>query len=199
MLNAELLRQSVGGLPVNQAEIDGLGSPPGIAVHGFWGKIEDLGGSGRVNILPLSKSLQQTGIPGKVGHDPQLDLGVIGAEQAKPGFSHKSLTNAPSLFGSYGNILQIGGAGRQPPSGRHRLLIVGMDSPGLRIDHFRQGIRIGIFQLGHAPVFENQTRELRLHGQLGQYLFTGGRLSARRFFQDRQLHFIKKNLLDLFR
>jgi len=57
------------------------------------------------------------------------------------------------------DVLQVGIGTRQPPGYRGRLRIARVQAAGLRMHHLRQLVGVGGFQLGHAAVVENRSRD----------------------------------------
>jgi hypothetical protein len=95
---------------------------------------------------PLGEGVEQALVPGQVGHDAQLDLGVVRRHQLVAGFGHEGLADAPPFGAADGDVLQVGVGRRQPAGGGHGLVVGGVDAPVL-VDHQRQLVGIGGLEL----------------------------------------------------
>jgi hypothetical protein len=135
---------------------------------------EHLGGGRLVDVLALGEGGQQPLVTGEVGHDAQLDLGVVRRHQLVTGARNEGLPDAAPLFVAYRDVLQVGIGGREPTGRRHRLMIGGVHPPGLRLDHQRQLVGVGGLELGQPTVLHQQLRQLIGLRQLGQHLFRSG-------------------------
>src|SRR5882762_6674844 len=76
-LQAELLRQTEGGHPVDQPEVDHLGVAALLGCDVFERAPEHLGSGGAVDVLARLERAQQILIPRDMRHDAQLDLRII--------------------------------------------------------------------------------------------------------------------------
>ena len=109
----------------------------------------------------------------------------------------EGFADAPALGVADRYVLQVGLVAGQPPRDRHRLREVGVHPSGAWVHHARQLVGVGGLELGQGAVVENEARERIVEGQLLEDVFVGGRLSARRLLQHRQLVLLEQHLLDL--
>ena len=76
-------------------------------------------------------------------------------------------------------------------------MIRSMHPPANRVDHQRQFVGIGGFQLRQTTVFQDHFRQRIIQRQLGQHFLIGRRSTARGLFQHRQLLLFIQNGLQL--
>ena len=151
-----------------------------------------------MDVQVLLEGGAQPGIAGQVGHDAQLDLAVVRSHQPPAGGRHECLAHPPPLGGADRDVLQVRVLGGQPPGGRHGLMVGGMHPPGVWVDLPGQLVRVGGFQLGERPVFDNDRRQFVAHaGQVLQHQFLRGGLALGRLLQDRQAQLVVEDLLQL--
>ena len=147
----------------------------------------------------MGKGVEQARVARQVRHDAQLDLRVVGRDDARTRRRDEGLADAPALFGADRDVLQVRVGAGEPPGDRHGLGIVGVHAPRGRVDRARQLVGVGALQLGHAAVVEDQLRQRVVERQLFQHLLVGGRRAGRRLLQHRQLLALEEDLLDLLR
>ena len=152
-----------------------------------------------MHILAVGKSLCQSSVFREVGHDAQLDLRVVGRNDAGAGRRDEGRTNASPLGRADRNVLQIGVAGGEPAGDGDGLCVAGMHATGLCIDHLRQLVGVGALELGELARFEQQFRQRVIERQFGEHLFVGRRRARRCLFLDRQAKLVEQNFGQLFR
>jgi hypothetical protein len=106
-VDAEVGGQAVGAHAVDQAEVDHLGIASLLAAHFAERHAEDLAGGGTVDVLAGGESRQQTLVAADVGHDAQLDLRVVGRDDARARRGDERLADAPPLGGADRDVLQV--------------------------------------------------------------------------------------------
>ena len=99
---AQLRGQAEGGLPVDDAEIDGLGAAAHLLVDICGRHMEDLAGRAQVDVLVLAEGLGKGLVARDVGQHAQVDLRVVGGDQ------HAALT------GHEGAAYPLPGRGTRP-------------------------------------------------------------------------------------
>ncbi|MNL21797.1 hypothetical protein D3C87_1431030 [compost metagenome] len=153
-----------------------------------------------MHVQVVAEGVHQAFVPGKVGHDPQLDLRIVRRQQFVAGRGHESLANAPPLGGAHRDVLQVRIAGRQTTGGRHSLVIRRVNPAGARVDLLRKAVGVGAFQLAHGTVFHQHFwQPVVILGQLGEHFFSGGWLALGGLLQHRQAEFLVENHTQLFR
>ena len=171
----QLLRQPVGGQAVGQPVVHRL--DPAAHLHGdLAGRhAEDPGRRLGVEVMAGGERLLQRGVAGQVGHDPQLDLAVVGGEQRLVAAAdHEALPDPAALLGADRDVLQVRVGGREPPGGRDHLVVGGVD-PAVLVSHRDQRVHDAL-QPGDVPVAEQvlQHRVAGLGEQAGERLGVGG-------------------------
>ena len=176
---AELPGQTERRHAVDETEIDCLGGPALIGADRIGRRAEHFGGGGPVHIHVFRKGLAQTLVSGKLGHDAQFDLRIVGGNQHPPLGRHESPSDPPSLPGARRNVLQVGIDGRQPAGGGHGLLVRGMHPSGVRIDASWKCVGVAGLELGQVAELQNRFRQGMHGGQFVQHRLRGGRLTGR--------------------
>ena len=143
--DAQLARQSESRHAVHETEIDRFGRATLIGADGVRRDAKHFRSGGLMNVEILGERTQQGRIAGKVRHDAQLDLRIIGGNEGVARRRHECLANAPPLLSANGNVLQIRILRRQPSRGRHCLVIGRMDASGHGIDLQRQIVGVSGF------------------------------------------------------
>ena len=142
---------------------------------------------------PWRNASMKAGSSGEVGHDPKLDLGVVGYQEdpALPGDEARPDGLAPR--GAYRNVLEIGLRRAEPAGGGAGLIEAGVDPPGAAIDPLRQRVHIGVLQLLQLAVLQNEPRKLVPHGrELLQHVGIGRRAGLG-LLQHRQLMLLEQD------
>ncbi len=174
-LDAELLGEPVGGQAVGEAVGHRLDLAAHLGVDGAAGDLEDLGGDGGVEVLAGGEGLDQCLVLGEVGHDPQLDLRVVGGEQRLVALADdEGPADHPALLGADRDVLQVRVLRGEPAGGGDHLVEGGVDPPG-RGDRLEQALDGGA-QLGLVAVAQQDHRQLvvGLGGEPGERVGVGG-------------------------
>jgi hypothetical protein len=86
-----------------------------------------------------------------VGEHSQLDLRVVGGEQARASRRHEAGADLAAGVGADRDVLEVGVDAREPP-GRGRGLAEGrVQAPVARVDQLGQGVEVGRLELGQLP------------------------------------------------
>jgi len=155
--HADAARESEGALPVDDPEVDGLALRAHLAGNLFDWHAVDLGGDEAVYIPVRGEGLHQGLVLREVRQQPQLDLRVVGAEDAValPG-RDKRRPDFPPQFGPDRDVLQVRPAGAEPAGRGYRLVERGMHPVCPRIDKCSQFIDVGILELREGAVVEDE-------------------------------------------
>ena len=113
----------------------------------------------RVDVPVGEEGLDERRVPGEVGQDAELDLGIIGGEEDVAFVGHEGPAESCSPSPARGDVLEVGFARGQPAGRSHGLIVGRVDAARRRIDKLRQGIGVGGFELGHLPVVEDVARQ----------------------------------------
>ncbi len=197
-LDAEVAGQAERAHAVNQAEVDHLGITTLLAGDFRCRCAENFSSSGTMNIHAFGKCAQHVLIARDVGHDAQFDLRIVGGNNHAIFGRYKRFADTPAFGGANRDILQVRIVRRQPSGNGNRLCIIGMHATGFRIDHLRQFVGVGRFQLGQAAVIEQHLWQRIIFRQFLQHFFIGRRRSGWRFLDHRQLEFIEQDFAQLF-
>ena len=149
-----------------------------------------------MDIATAFKRLDHALVGAQLGRDPQFNLRIIGGEnQVVVALGDESPADLAPLFAADRDILQVRPIGFHPPRGRHQLVVVRVDPPGLFVDRARQHIDIGGLELGMQTIIEDILRDLMTIGQTAQNLLAGLVLTGLRRFSGIgvQFHFLKEN------
>ena len=106
--DSELLCETERRLPVDDAEIDGLGASPLLGRDFFCRKAQDFGGRTAVDIGTLEKRFDQSLVAGQVCQDPQFHLGIVGREHRGAFSRDKGSSDGASHFCPNRYVLEIG-------------------------------------------------------------------------------------------
>ncbi len=196
-LDAQALGEAESAHAVDQAEIDRLGITPLLGGDRLRRHRKNLAGGGAMNIHALFERTQQAGILADVRHDAQLDLRIIGTDDAVPGRRDEGLANAAPFDGTDRDVLQIGVVAGQPSGHRNRLGIGRVDPAGCRVHHQRQFIGVSALQLGQRTVLEQPGRQRIVGGQFGQHLLVGRRRAGGGFLLHGQAELLEQHIADL--
>ena len=113
---------------------------------------------------PAAKAAGEAGVARQVGDGPQLDLVVVGHQQAPPGRRHERLAEPPALLGAHRDVVQVGPVRRQPPGAGHGLAERGVDPPvGGHLGG--QALAVGGAELLHLAVAEQDLDDRVLAAQ----------------------------------
>ena len=147
--------------------------------HLVLGHMEHPGGGDGVEVLPGQERLLHGLVPGDVGQQPQLDLGIVRIHQHMARGRHEHLPHFAAQVRAGGDVLQIGLRGAQAARGRYRHLEAGADA-AVGVDDLQKPVGIGAFQLGILPVGQHVGHQ-RLILQLLQHVRIGGPAGFRLF------------------
>ena len=194
---ADVLCQGEGGNTVHDTEINRLGAGAHLRCHLGRVHMEHLRRREGVEILPGQKCLPHHLIPGHMGQEPQLHLGVVRVHQYMTRRRHEHAPDPAAHLRPGGNILQVRLRGGQTPCGRHRHLEAGTDA-AVGVNDLQQAVGVGAFQLGVLSVLQNIRHDGRLPAQLLQHIGVGGPAGFG-LFPMGQLHFFKQHRAQLLR
>ena len=128
-----------------------------------------------MEVVPGAERLLERRIVRQVGHDAQLDLAVVGGEQALVSVAdHEALPDPPSLLGPDRDVLQVGVGGGEPAGGGDHLVVGRVDAAVLA--RHRDERVDDALEPGHVPV----PQQVRQHGVLGLREQAGQRLRVGR-------------------
>ncbi len=128
-----------------------------------------------MQVLAAGEGFEQGLVLGEVGHDAQLDLGVVGGEQRLvPLADDEGAADHPALLGADGDVLQVRVLRGEAAGGGDHLVEGGVDA-ALRGDRLEQALDGGA-QLGLVAVAEQDDRQFvgGLAGQPGERVGVGG-------------------------
>ena len=144
---------------VEDAEVEDLGPASHLGRHLVQGDAEDLRGGRRVDVLVALEGADERGVLRDVGHDAQLDLGVVGGEELRllsDVAGDESAADLSADIAADGDVLQIGVAGREAAGGSARLVELRVDALRLGVDEERERVEIRRLELGQFAVAEDE-------------------------------------------
>ena len=107
-----------------------------------------------------SKAAHIDGVFGIVGEDAELDLRIVGGEQLPAGFAgDERRADFAAFVGADRNVLQVGVAGAEAAGRGDDLVERGVDAAGIGMDHRRQRVDVGAFELRVLAIFDDLFRE----------------------------------------
>ena len=109
----------------------------------------------------------------------------------------KRFANAAPFLRAHRDILQIRVAASQTAGNRYRLIVAGVYTAGMRVNHLRQLVGVGRFELGEAAMLQNYLGQRVIQRQFLQHVFIGAGRAAGRFFGRLDAEFAEENLLQL--
>src|SRR5688572_3548140 len=98
----------------------------------------------------------------------QLKLGIISGNDLISLFGDESAPNPPAHLAANRNVLQVWIARRQTPCRRDRLIELTVNASISR-DLMRQRVSVHTLQLVELAILDDQTRQLKLLGQLFEH------------------------------
>ena len=105
-----------------------------------------------MDVVAGAEDLLQHLLVGDVGEHPQLDLAVVGGEQAGALLGDEAGADRAADLGADRDVLQVRVGAREAPGRRRRLVEGRVDAAGLGVDQVRQRVEVGVLQLGQlAP------------------------------------------------
>ena len=129
-LDAQLLAEAERGQAVGEAVVHRLDLGPHRGGDGVGVDVEDPGGGDRVEVAAGLERLDQQLVLGEVGHDPHLDLAVVGRHQGLEALAHhEALADPAPLLGADRDVLQVGLGAGEPAGRRDGLVERGVDPP----------------------------------------------------------------------
>ena len=134
---------------------------------------EHLGGGDGVEVPAGAEGLDHLLVPGHVGQEPQLDLGVVRVHQGHPRPGHEHLPQLRPQGGADGDVLEVGLGGAEAAGGGDGVLEAGVDAPVVG-DHLAQAVHIGGLQFGELAVVQDLLDDGVLAPELVQHLRVGG-------------------------
>ena len=171
---ARALGQAVAAHAITQSKVDHLGHAPHLPRDLIEGHLEDGGRRAGVDVLPPAEGGQQPLVPGDVGQDAQLHLGVVCCQEPPALLGDEGAADATPLLGADRDVLEVRVAGTEPPRDRPRLVVRGVHPPRLRVDQRGQGVRVGGLQLAQVAVLQDELDDRMLPPQLLQHAGRGG-------------------------
>ena len=150
-----------------------------------------------MDVLPLGEGVQQPPVLGEVGHDAQLDLGVVGGDDAVAGPGDEGLADLAPLLGANRDVLQVGVAGGEPPGGGDRLVIAGVQPAGGLVDQPRQLVGVGGLQLGQAAMLHDHLGQRVVQRQLLEHRLGGGGCPLGGLLEHRDALLLEEDLAEL--
>ena len=103
--DADVLAERKGGDAVYDSEIHRLGAAAHLRCHVRRGHMEHLGRRGGVDIAAGAKGRPHSLVPGDMGQEPQLDLGVVRVHQDAALVRHEHSANFAAQVRAGGDIL----------------------------------------------------------------------------------------------
>ena len=155
-LDPQVARQGELGLAVDHREVHRLALAALLAGDLVGGHLEEGARRPAVHVLALGEGVHQLPIPAQVREDPELDLAVVGGQEQAAIGGHEGVADAPTELGADGDVLEVR-VGRAEPAGLgDRLVVSGVDPPGLRIDRLGEGAEVGPLDLRHRAVLDDR-------------------------------------------
>ena len=152
-----------------------------------------------MDILPLREGRDEQRVGREVGHDAELDLGIVARDQPVTRRGDEGPADAAALLGPDRDVLEVRVRGGQAPGGRHGLVIARVHAPGAGIDLLRELLGVGRSELGETAILQDQARQGIVERQLLQHRFGRGRLALGGTLGRRQTEPLEQDLLDLLR
>ena len=171
--NAQVLAQGEGGLAVDNAEVHRLG--PAAHLMGYVLPVhpEHLGRRLGVEVAPRQEGRPHGLVPGDVGQDAQLNLGVVRVHQHMALRRREHPAELAAQVRPGGDVLQIRLRGAEAARGGDGHLEPRPDPP-VGVHGLQQSLGVGGFQLGVLPVLQHRVHNGMLEAELFQHLGVGG-------------------------
>ena len=153
--------EAEGGDSIDDAEVGSLGAATFLTRNLFdtfcqiFALVENLGGSGSMNIMTEAEILNKPFIATEMSHDAEFYLGIVRREEQLPWCWDEGFANLLAVFCAHRDILQIRIAAGEATGGCYRLIEVGVDAARTRIDELGQRIEVGADELLLAAILEN--------------------------------------------
>ncbi len=117
-----------------------------------------------MDVLAGGEGRSEAGVTGEVGDGPQLDLVVVGHQEAATRRGDEGLAEAPTLLGAHRDVVQIGAVRGQPAGSGHGLAEGGMDA-AVGPDFGGQALPVGGSELLHLAVAQQGVDDRMLAAQ----------------------------------
>ena len=150
-----------------------------------------------MHVFTRGEGAKQGFVSADVGHDAQLDLGVVGADDHTARWRHKRLAHAAAFGRADGDVLQVGIVAGQATGHRDRLRVVGMHAAGSGQRELGQLVGVGALELGKASVFQQLGGQRVVLGEFFQHLFVGAARAGGGLLDHRHAELVKENLAQL--
>ncbi len=151
----ELAGEAEGAHAVDDAEVDGLGHPPHLLGDERRVDPEDLGRGLAVDVLAGAEGSDERRVPGVMGQYPEVDLRIVGREEKLARRGDEGRAQPLAFGGADRDVLEVRVAAGEASRRRYGLIVGRVDPSRPGMNHLRQGVDVGRFELGHAPVCEN--------------------------------------------
>src|SRR5512143_960941 len=113
----QFARQPERAHAVEDAEVDHLRPAPQLRGNGGRVHAEDGGRRRGVDVVPLTETADQLRVPGQVGKQPQLHLGVVGPDEEIPLLRDEPRPDPSAELGTDRDVLQVRIGGGEPAGG----------------------------------------------------------------------------------
>ena len=206
--HAGVAREAEGAEAVDDPEVGALGDPPLVGGHLLLRDVVDQRGRAAVDILAPLEGGDQVLVAAEVGQDAEFHLRVVRADQDRLLVREEAVRRAvvgderaahlAPEFGADRDVLQVGVDRAEPPGRRDRLVVGGVDTPRLRVDHRRQRVDVGRLQLAELAEFEDRIDDRVLVAQLFEDIDIG-RITLLGALLARQPQLLEEHLRQLLR
>ena len=151
-----------------------------------------------VNVQALGEGLLQLRNVRHMGHDAQLDLAVVGADELGALRRDEGGADLAALLGAHRDVLQVGIGRGEAAGGGGGQRVGGVDALRFRIDEVRQRIGIGGAELRELAPVEHAAGELdALRGQILQRVRIGAPGAGRGLAAAGQAHAAEEDVAQL--
>ena len=148
-----------------------------------------------MDILGGAVGLDQPLVPGHMGQNPQLDLGIVRVNEHAALRRHKYLADLPPQLHAHRDILQVRFCATDSTGGRDGLVKFPVN-PSIGANVSGQPLRIGGVQLGQLAVIQNLSHHRVVVRQLFQHVRSSG-IAGLGLFASRKLHLPEQDLSQL--
>ena len=195
--DADALRQSPRLDCISDGEVDYLRKPTRFSQFFIGLRAKNESRRARVNVFAFLKRFEHHRILRDVGQQTQLELRVVGRNDLVSLLCHERAPNTPSHFTANRNVLKIRIARRKTSGGGNRLVELAMNASVSR-DLLRQRVRVDTLQFIELAILDDQTRQLKLLGQLFEHGFARGNATGGSFPAEVDIQ-ISQHFADLLR
>src|SRR5262245_57525622 len=158
--DAQLCRQAVGRLAVNDAEVDSLRAIPLLSRDRFYRQSQNFSCSSAMDIFAGAECRHQTFITREVRDNSQFHLRIVRRNEPRARLRYNCAANLASEIRAYGDVLQIRIAARQTSRRCASLIECRVQPSRDRIDLLRNHINVRRLEFRKLTVFENETRKV---------------------------------------